>query len=153
MKVFRWIACFPGAMFASFLVWSVALILFSRASYGPSAIELMLGLAPLALRTAIPAIVFVISGSVISPSNERGVAFGFFALSLLFSAGGLDVISFNRNPDTAFWVAAMIGVVLGSMIGLLISLRVQSWRRKRPNKAPEPTPGAVTPRATEGDLK
>ena len=24
---------------------------------------------------------------------------------------------------------------------------------KRPNKAPEPTPGAVTPRATEGDFE
>jgi len=27
------------------------------------------------------------------------------------------------------------------------------WRKNRPNKAPEPTPGAVTPRATEGTPK
>jgi len=64
-----------------------------------------------------------------------------------------DQMSFTRmetsRPDRAPLLTGPYQIGIGE----LRSSRVPTIFRKRPNKAPEPTPGAVTPRATEGTSK
>jgi len=52
---------------------------------------------------------------------------------------------------TSFCAVGILLFSFSAIIALWIPLRGEG--KEGPNKAPEPTPGAVTPRATEGDLK
>jgi len=77
-----------------------------------------------------------------------------------------SLLSINRRPpqstiDATWPVMKKIESDLENLFGLseirdtlkIGIARVEDPERKAPNKAPEPTPGAVTPRATEGASK
>jgi hypothetical protein len=149
MKTLRWVACFPAAFVVSLAGWLFTMNLLGRATYGPSMLETVIGLTPHVLHTAIAAVLFVVTGPIISPSVGRRVVFVFFGLSLVSSAGTTAVVEHHKSGSTPFWFAALIGIIVGALFGLLAALRIQRLRAERPNKAPEPTPGSVTPRATE----
>jgi preprotein translocase subunit SecG len=145
MRKMRWIACFPGALMLSFLSWGLLCSVFTTDYYGPLLLESILGLSPLVLRTAIPAAVFVIGGTFLSPSKARGVGFIFFALAPLFSAGGGELFTAAQS-DTAFWLSAMLGTILGAFAGLCIALRIQRGRQKKePSQPSQTTPASSAP--------
>jgi hypothetical protein len=149
MRTVRWLACFPGAFIASHAAWFLTMNFLGHSTYGGSLAQTIVGLAPLVLHTATAAVVFVVSGAIISPSRSRRVVFVFFCLSLLWSGGGWALLQSHGGDIPQLWLAAALGIVAGSVAGLLLGLRIQGRRSKPPNKAPEPTPTAVTPRANE----
>ena len=90
-------------------------------------------------------------GVLASPAQGRKICFVFFVLALLFSGGGVDLLTFS-SPELlngTFLLAAYVGVVAGALGGLGFMLRVQAVRSKKPNKALEPTTTAVTPPAAQ----
>ena len=136
-------------MMLSLLAWPLVASIFHSAYYGGGFLRSTMGLAPLIVVTSVPAIVLVVAGVWLSPSKGRKVAFVFFALALLSSGGGMEMITFQQAGALGFWLTAFAGVVLGSLAGLLLSLRLQRLRKREPNQAPEPTPTAVTPPARQ----
>jgi len=147
MKVLRWIICFPVAGILSWLAWPLIGQVFNHAYYGGGIIRSAIGLAPLIITTSIPAIVLVLAGVWISPSKGRKVVFVFFALGLIYSGGGFAMITFQEVGALEFWLTSAAGVVLGSLAGLLLGLRLQTFRKGRPNKSPLRTPVSVAPAA------
>lgn len=118
----------------SFLTWGLLRSVFTTDYYGPPLHVKILGLSPLVLRTALPAAVFVIAGTFLSPSKGRGAGFIFFALALLFSAGGVELLM--AQSDAVFWLSGMLGTILGAFAGLFVALRVQHTRQKKdPNQS------------------
>ena len=78
MNFIRWIFCFPGAMFASFLGWALAQKMFSgvASTYGGGLIRSVLGLTPIFISSVIPTVIFVMAGTLISPSKVKSQAAG-----------------------------------------------------------------------------
>ena len=126
--------------------------------YGGGFFHSFIGLLPLATSTAIPTAIFVLSGVLVTPSKERRVCFVFFALSLLFSAGGISMLRY-QDGYLGFWLASAGGVVAGAVVGLAAALGVQRIRRpiqsaqhnagSRPSSTDSPaseTPSAPAPR-------
>ena len=140
MKFLRWLLCFPVAMLASFICWAIGKEIFTgvASTYGGGALRSLVGLLPLLITAAFPTIVFVVAGVLTSPSKERRVCFVFFGLSLLFSAGGINAL-IHQDSFLGFWLASVAGVVIGGMIGLIVTLRMQ--RARRPIQPPEPMSG------------
>jgi hypothetical protein len=142
----RWIICFPGAMLFSFLVYGLAITVFSSAFYGPGVWIKVVGLTPLLLRTLFPTIAFVLSGILLSPSTGRKVVLVFSVLALLFSVSGFEVVKFKQNPNpnpTFLWTAS-VGIVVGALLGCYLGLMIQARRRKGPNHATEPPAASGT---------
>jgi hypothetical protein len=132
MRILRWIACFPAAIGSSFFAWALAAEFLTYGHYGPSLLIKIGGLAPLVLNTAIPAVAFVLAGVAVAPSKGRRVGLLFFGLALLFSAGGVELLTFQS--DAVFWLSASLGTVLGALTGLAVALQFQSWRKKRSDR-------------------
>jgi len=79
----------------------------------------------------------------------------------------LSIIVAESYPNSYYWIFGLLGTSFAGWyaFGLLhpiaawtcaymIATRVfRAGRQQMPNKAPEPTPGAVMPRAIEGDSK
>jgi hypothetical protein len=147
MNLLRWIACFPAAFLASYVGWGFALRIFSGVSstYGDGVISSLVGLLPLVTEAAIPTVVFVLAGVTVAPSKERRVCFVFFGLSLLFSGGGIHLLQ-HQNGYFGFWLASAGGIIVGAIIGLAASLRIQ--RLRRPIQLPEPTSGLAPGRGS-----
>jgi len=101
---------------------------------------------------AAPAIILGISSICAGlKSRAPGVsAFGSAAGAVAAMVGvAFSAIHRFRMPiDDPMACVLYAPLVLGA-VGVCVSVR----KGKRPNKAPEPTPGAVTPRATEGASK
>ena len=144
MKIIRWIICFPGAMAASLLAWALVEKMFEgvASTYGGGVVRSALGLTPMLVSSAVPTIIFVVCGTLLSPSKDRKMAFVFFGLSLLFSAGGLQLLRF-QDFSHIFWLAAAGGIVAGAVLGLGASLSVQV--RRQPIQPPQTTPGSSAP--------
>jgi hypothetical protein len=90
----------------------------------------------------IPTIIFVVVGTLLAPSKKRKVAFVFFSLSLLFSAGGLQLLEV-QDFSYVFWLGTAAGIVCGALLGLFASLSVQHWR------VPAQTSGAQLPSVSD----
>jgi hypothetical protein len=120
----------------SVLVYLLAITVLSSAYYGPGAWNKVVGLTPLLLRTSIPTIAFVLSGIVLSPSGGRQVLFVFFVLSVLFSAGGVEVIKLKQiaAPNPTFLWTASIGIFGGALLSFYLGSKIQARRRKGPNQ-------------------
>ena len=148
MKIVRWIVCFPLAMFVSFVVWALIQEALEGIAfgYGGGVLRSAIGLAPIAVSTAVPAGIFVVCGAFVSPSRKRSIAFTFFAFALLFSGGGVEMLRYQEF-DHIFWLAACVGQTAGAILGLGAALKMQAWRGKGPNQALQPTPMLVTDRA------
>jgi len=116
-------------MLASFVGWALAQKMFSgvASTYGGGLVRSILGLTPIFVSSMIPTVIFVVAGTLISPSKVRKVAFVFFGLSLLFSAGGLQLLEF-QDFSHIFWLVAAAGIVCGALLGFFASLPVQRWR-------------------------
>jgi hypothetical protein len=138
-------ACFPGAMLASFFGWGVTRLALGGAPsiYGGGLLQCIVGVAPTVISSAVPAIIFVTTGVAISPSKGSSVAFVFFTLSLLVSAGGVEMIQV-QDFSHQFWSAALVGQVVGGLSGLALALRLQDWRIKRQKPASRITKSAGT---------
>lgn len=91
----------------------------------------MFGLAPLVIKEAVPAIVFVLSAVFICPSKKRKPAFVFFVLSLVLSAGAIESTKFYDLGNLQFWMTCFISVIVGSIVGLYFSLELQKYRKKK----------------------
>ncbi|HTQ29837.1 MAG TPA: hypothetical protein VMI53_01385, partial [Opitutaceae bacterium] len=87
------------------------------------------------IEAATPTTLFVVVGVLLSPSKERKVVFVFFALALLFSGGGMGLVEAYQDGFLPFWLASAAGVILGALLGLLVSLGVQNLRKRRANHA------------------
>ena len=137
MRTLRWIFFFPGAMLCSFMAWGLVHDILSgvASTYGGGIISSVIGLSPIIVSAAIPAAVFVVSAAMLSPSRERKASFIFFALSLLFSAGGLELLE-HQDFSHVFWLAAAVGIILGALLGLFIALRIQNRRSTRQESRP-----------------
>ncbi|MDI1247776.1 MAG: hypothetical protein PSV13_02735 [Lacunisphaera sp.] len=147
MNTLRWIASFPSAVLASFIAWVLDTKIFAgvHSTYGGGFFYSLVGLIPLITSAAIPACVFVLVGVAVAPSRKRRVGFVFFTLSLMFSAGGVDMLLF-QDGYLPFWLASAAGITTGSVIGLAVALRVQ--RQSRPIQLPEPTSGLAPGRGS-----
>jgi nitrate/nitrite transporter NarK len=148
IRLLRWVASFPTAMFLSFLSLPLAMKMFPSASYGQSIVS-KIALTPMALCAAIPAFVFAVAGPLIAPrGGGRPTCFVFSGLALFFSAAGLELTKFAdaEGAEPTFWLATLCGILLGAGVGLWFSLEMQKSRGKEPNKSPEPTSGTVTDR-------
>jgi len=53
----------------------------------------------------------------------------------------MEMIRFQQLGILGFWLTSASGVVLGSLLGLLVCLRLQSFRKNRPNQPVETTRG------------
>ncbi len=137
MKTLRWFACYFAAGSLSLVAWLAIARLLPDSHWGPSFFDSVIGLAPVVIRAAIPALVMVIAGAWLSPSKGRKVAFVFFALSLLSSAGTFETLA--AQSDSKFWVSANAGLMLGAFVGLLLALRHLDVSVKEPNQSPDPT--------------
>jgi len=120
-------------MLASFIGWEMARSLFSgvTSTYGGGVWRSLIGLLPLLTTSALPTAVFVVVGVVIAPGKGRRTCFVLFGLSLLFSGGGINTLLY-QDGFPVFWLANVAGMVLGGIIGLLLSMRM--------NRAPKPVP-------------
>ena len=129
MKVLRWFASFPLALLASFLSWFFETKIFSgmHATYGGGFFYSLTGMFPVVIASAVPTVIFVLAAVVVAPSKERSVCFVFFALSPLFSAGGIQMLML-QDGHLPFWVASAAGVIAGAVVGLVASLRIQHGR-------------------------
>jgi hypothetical protein len=105
----------------------------------------VIGLLPLLTTSAVPTIIFVVTGVLIAPSKVRRVCFVFFGLSLLFSGGGINMLM-HQDGFIEFWLASAAGIVIGGIIGLVFAMRVQ--RARTPIQLPEPTSGLPSFRLT-----
>ena len=126
----------------SFLAWALMSEVFTRSSYGPTLFLKIVGLTPLVLKAAIPASVFVIAGVLLSPSKERKTPFVFFALGIIFSGDWVEMDMFRQVGSLEFWLTSAAGMILGSFVGLLLSLRLQSVRNRKPNKCTTDKPAS-----------
>jgi hypothetical protein len=140
MKTLRWIISFPTTMILSGVAWMFIQSLFHTTYCGGGIFRSIVGLAPLIIEAALPTILFVVVGVLLSPSRERKVAFIFFALSPLFSGGGMGLVEAYQNGVLPFWLVSAAGVVLGALLGLFVSLGIQNLRKRRANQALLPTP-------------
>lgn len=124
--------CFPAAILASFFGWGAARLALGEVQsiYGGGILQSILGLTPTIVSSAVPAATFVIFGVALSPSNGRAVAFVFFTLALLVSAGGIEMIQV-QDFSHQFWLAALAGQVVGALGGLATAVRLQAWKIKR----------------------
>jgi hypothetical protein len=128
MKIIRWIICFPGAVALSLILGLFLSESKHSFSYGQSIFGDIIGLGYLWVITVIPTVVFVLSGVFISPCKKRWVCFSFFGLAPFFSGGGLSMMRYHNAGDLYLWTASALGVVVGSIIGLLVSFKLQSGR-------------------------
>lgn len=122
----------------SFVAWLSLSRLFPSAHYGFGFFDSVLGLAPLVIRAAIPTAVLAVAGAWLSPSKGRRVAFFFLVLSLLFSAGGIEML--QAQSDSTIWLYSSVGVVLGSFTGWFLALRLLAARAKTPNSERSASP-------------
>jgi hypothetical protein len=136
MKAFRWIICFPSAMTLSFIAAGILITGDSSFHYGRGIFQSIFGLRDLWIFAIVPSVVFVVSGALISPSKKRRICFIFFGLSPLFSGSGIRTILFYNVGDLYLWIASNIGIIIGSFIGLLVSLRLQTRRNKKTPSQP-----------------
>lgn len=129
MNFLRWLFSFPLAMFASFIGWALVEEIFSgvASTYGRGVWYSVVGLLPLLTSAAFPTLVFVVAGVLVSPSKERRICFVSFGFSLLFSAGGINLL-LHRDGYLGFWLTGVTGVVAGGVIGLIVALRIQRAR-------------------------
>jgi hypothetical protein len=127
-------------MLASFFGWGAARLALSEVPsiYGGGLLQSIVGLTPTIVSSAVPAIIFVVVGVALSPSNGRAVAFAFFTLSLLVSAGVIEMLQV-QDFSHQFWSAALAGQVVGGLSGLATALRLQDWRIKRQKPASQIT--------------
>ncbi len=137
MKVLRWIAAVPFAMILSGIAWIVLSSILTSSGGGANWLGVILGRIPILVRSGLPTVLFVVSAVLICPSKGRPPAFVFFALALLFSGGGIETIQYGQLGILSFWVTSFLGVIVGALGGLLVSLRLQA-RRKGPNQFPVP---------------
>jgi hypothetical protein len=130
-------------MLASFFGWVIAEEIFTSvaSSYGGGVLRTLVGVLPLIITAAFPTVVFVVIGVLTSPSKRRRVCFVFFGLSLLFSAGGINALTY-QNGYPGFWLATMVGVIIGGVIGLIFALTMQRARIPK-QQSPVPTIGNV----------
>ena len=91
-------------MAASLLAWALVEKMFEgvASTYGGGVVRSALGLTPMLVSSAVPTIIFVVCGTLLSPSKDRKMAFVFFGLSLLFSAGGLQLLRFQDFSHMVF---------------------------------------------------
>ena len=62
------------------------------------------------------------------------------------------VYTIDMSGAIATWNVFTLAIIAAAIPGVIGTWRALRFE-KGPNKAPEPTPGAVTPRATEGDSR
>lgn len=143
MKAFRWIAAFPIALVLSLAAW-LGLSSLLHGAYGSEyLVERIVGYAPIVIRTAVPTTLFVVSAVLVSPSRGRKAPFVFFTLGLLWSGAGLETLRYYHLGIVTFWVTSLVGMIVGALLGLAISLRLQRHRKSKPIR-----PSQVTPEAT-----
>jgi len=114
-------------------------------AHGEEALLFIFGLGVLATLLGVT--------SIVAGARKRGRRFSTVgvvtgAISVLAGAGFTAIHRF-RPPYLDLLHASLIAPLALGLVGFYLSMRM----KKSPNKAPEPTPGAVTPRATEGDPK
>ena len=149
MKIIRWIICFPAAILLSWLAWPLTGQVFDHWYYGGGIERSVIGLAPYFIASSFPAVVLVVSGVWISPSKGRKIVFVFFALGLVYSGGGMEMIIRAGTGELLLWLLSVGGIVLGSLAGLLLGLRLQTYRKGKPNQQPPlQTPASGTPAAS-----
>ena len=141
MKIVRWVLFVPLAALAALffaVTWSDLM---------PN--ELIFEF----LKRMLGVTMFILLGLAIAPRRRLT------QVAILGSLGGLYGWPFGPTYSMwlggpSFYLAEGVGAIVGSAVGMLVGLRLfRNYPEKGPNKSPEPTPGAVTPRATEGTSK
>ena len=125
---------------------------FSRASYSEhNLFYSIVGLAPSFLGRLLAVAIFVVLGTIIAPRPRRPtvIVLGFLGGIFGWPFGPTYEVS---TSGPTFYLIEGVGAICGAGIGMLIGFSI-ARRKKKPNKAPEPTTMAVTPRAIETDSK
>jgi len=127
MTLVRWLFSVPAALLASGLTWALLSSVFSRHYYGGGLARSAIGLAPLFTTTAFSSLACVVVGVCIAPSRRRWITFFYFPFAVLFSLGGIEMLKYQEF-DHGFWLTAALGQMIGGLIGLIMSLKIQNRR-------------------------
>lgn len=99
-----------------------------------------------------PVVAPVLGDAAVQARRDSRRKWRIFGIGLLVRLLGLALISLGDGSPSVFRKAVVIlGVILSiGGIAVLRYLLISGFRKKKPNKAPEPTSGIVTPPAEPG---